>query len=176
MNLLDGLRGRNRTTKCAHWVAFAIRSQESRCQVADAGTGGSNCDASPTRQPSDAACNESCVLLVAADDGLNGGRNKGVKHLVDLRAGDSKHILNALPFKRFDHDLGAGFRWLCSHLVGCSTSKSSSTESRERSAARNCSVSGRETCISVMAQPSISTSEARQSRTCPPCCRSSDRK
>src|SRR5580658_561416 len=165
MNPLDGLRGRNCATKCDQWVAFAIRSQEPRCQVAHARTRSSNRDACLTREPSDAARNEGRILLVSADDGLNGGGNQGVKHLVDLRTGDSKHILNALPFKRFDHDLGAGFGCLCSHLAGCSTFKRSSTKSRERSAARNCSVSGRETCISVMEQASISTSEALQSRT-----------
>src|ERR1700733_3373630 len=165
MNLFDGLRGRNRAAKCDEWVAFAICSQQPRCQVANARTRGSNRDARLARESSDASRNESRILLVTTHDGLNRGRNKGIKHLVNLRAGDSKHILNALPCKRFDDDLGAGFRWLCSHLVGCSTFKRSSTESRERSAARNCSVSGRETCISVMAQVSISTSEARQSRT-----------
>src|ERR1700733_419292 len=107
MNLLDGLRGRNRAAKCDQWVAFAIRGQQPGCQVAHARTRRGNCDASLTRQSSDAAGNERRILLVTADDGLNGGRNQGVKHLVDLRAGDSEDILNPVLFQRLHYYLSA---------------------------------------------------------------------
>ena len=73
MNLLDGLEGRNRATKCDQRVAFAIGSQEPGCQVAHSGTRGSNGNAGLTRQPPDATRNESRILFVPADDGLNGG-------------------------------------------------------------------------------------------------------
>src|SRR5580658_658665 len=107
MNLLDRLRGWNCPAKCNQRVAFAIRSQESRCQVAHTRTGGGNCNASLTRQPSDAAGNESRILLVTADDSLNGGRSKGVKHLVDLRAGDSEGVPYPMLFERLYHYLSA---------------------------------------------------------------------
>src|SRR5580700_2487655 len=109
MNLLDGLRGRNCATKCDQRVAFAIRRQEPGCQVADAGTRSGDGNAGLTRQPPDAAGNEGRVLLVTADNGLNGGRSESVKHLIDLRAGDSEDVPDAVSFQRLHHHLSASF-------------------------------------------------------------------
>lgn len=109
MNLLDGLRSRNRASQCDQRITFAIRRQQSCSQVAHSGTRGGNRDAGLTGQPADAAGNECRILFVAADHSLNRGRNQRVEHLVDLSAGNSEDVSDPVPFQRLHHYLSAGF-------------------------------------------------------------------
>ncbi len=110
MRLLQTVRDRHGPAQRDHGVALGVCGGETRGEIGDAGTGGDEHHARLARQAAQPACDEGRVLLMPADDELDLGIDQCIKDGIDLGAGNTEYVLDALGFEVAHQKVRAVFR------------------------------------------------------------------
>jgi len=128
MRLLEALRDRHRAAQGDDGIALGIGGREPGHQVRAARAGRHQHDSGLAGDAAQAAGDEGCVLLVAADHRLDLRIDQRVEHRIDLGAGDAEHVLDALRFEVLHQKLSAvHLRFLRPALLGFFSGASASS-------------------------------------------------
>lgn len=112
MDLLERIRSPDSAAQRDDGIPFRVCRGEARCQVRDARAGSRDRDSRTSGHATDAARDESCILLVTAHDGLDRGIDQRVEYCVDLGSRHAEHVRDTVLLERANDQIRANLRTL----------------------------------------------------------------